>query len=57
MKVFNRNTGYVYYDNQPGASDAANPTQAVGSNSSIVISGANTNPVTTNNSANQYESE
>ncbi len=39
MKVYNRNTGYVYYDNQPGASDAALPTQAVGANSVVVIQG------------------
>jgi hypothetical protein len=37
MKIYNKNTGQVYYDNQPGASDAANPTTAVGNNSSIVI--------------------
>lgn len=37
MKVFNRNTGEVYYDNQPGTSDAASPTQAVGANSVIFI--------------------
>jgi hypothetical protein len=39
MKIFNRNTGYVYYDNQPGASDVADPQTAVGTNSSIVIQG------------------
>jgi hypothetical protein len=38
MKIYNKNTGQVYYDNQPGASDAALPTQAVGANSTIVIS-------------------
>jgi len=42
MKIFNRNTGYVYYDNQPGASDVADPLTAVGTNSSIVIQGSET---------------
>ena len=39
MKIFNRNTGYIYYDNQPGASEVADPVTAVGTNSSIVIQG------------------
>jgi hypothetical protein len=38
MKIYNKNTGTVIYDNQPGASDAALPAQAVGVNSVIVIS-------------------
>jgi ribosomal protein S26 len=37
MKIYNRNTGYVYYDNQPDASDADEPVTIVGTNSSIVI--------------------
>jgi hypothetical protein len=37
MKIFNRNTGAVIYDNQPGASDAALPATAVGANSVVVI--------------------
>ena len=41
MRIFNKNNGSVIYDNQFGASDAALPTQAVGLNSVIVISGAN----------------
>ena len=41
MKIYNRNTGEIYYDNQPGASDAALPEQPVGANSSIVVSGTN----------------
>ena len=41
MKIYNKNTGQVYYDNQPGASDAANPTIAVGLNSSIVVQNTN----------------
>jgi uncharacterized delta-60 repeat protein len=41
MKIYNKNNGNIIYDNQPGASDAALPTQAVGTNSIIVISGAN----------------
>jgi hypothetical protein len=39
MKIYNKNNGQIYYDNQPGASDAAMPTQAVGNNSIIVIKG------------------
>jgi uncharacterized delta-60 repeat protein len=39
MKIYNKNNGQVIYDNQPGASDAALPTQAVGANSVIVIGG------------------
>lgn len=41
MKIYNKNNGSVIYDNQPGASDAALPSQAVGTNSTIVISGIN----------------
>jgi hypothetical protein len=41
IKIFNKNTGLVYYDSQPGASDAANPTTAVGVNSQVVIGGIN----------------
>ena len=41
MKIYNKNTGAIIYDNQPGASDATLPTQAVGTNSIIVISGTN----------------
>ncbi|MES1215637.1 MAG: T9SS type A sorting domain-containing protein [Bacteroidota bacterium] len=37
MKIYNKNNGQVYYDNQPGASDAANPITVVGNNSSVVI--------------------
>lgn len=37
MKIYNKNNGQVIYDNQPGASDAALPAQAVGANSIIVI--------------------
>jgi hypothetical protein len=39
MKIYNKNTGQIIYDNQPGADDTINPTNSVGSNSSIVISG------------------
>jgi hypothetical protein len=39
MKIYNKNTGEVYYDNQPGASDADLPTMAVGANSTIVVQG------------------
>lgn len=37
MKIYNKNTGQVMYDNQPGASDAADPVTAVGSNSLITL--------------------
>ena len=39
MKIFNKNTGHLYYDNMPGASDAALPVQEVGTNSTVVIQG------------------
>jgi hypothetical protein len=39
MKIFNKTTGRVIYDNQPGASDAADPLTVVGSGSTIVIGG------------------
>ena len=48
MKIFNKNTGAVIYDNQPGASDAALPVQAVGSNSSVVIGGTNSGLTSSN---------
>lgn len=38
MKIFKSN-GQVIYDNQPGSSDADNPTTAVGTNSIIFIQG------------------
>ncbi|HEX6846082.1 MAG TPA: T9SS type A sorting domain-containing protein [Chitinophagaceae bacterium] len=56
MKIYNKNTGEIIYDNQPGASDAALATQAVGANSVIVISG--TNPaITKSNASQQTEKE
>jgi hypothetical protein len=60
MKIYNKNNGKVIYDNQPGASDAANPVAAVGLNSSITISGSNTvttrvKPDAITESANQLE--
>jgi hypothetical protein len=42
MKVFNKNTGEVYYDNQPGAGDADDPTTVVTSGSTVVIGGTAT---------------
>jgi len=48
MKIYNKNTGTVIYDNQPGASDAALPIQAVGTNSVIVISGSNSSLTSAN---------
>jgi len=47
MKIYNKNNGKVIYDNQPGASDAALPTQAVGANSTIVINGNNSSDIIT----------
>lgn len=38
MKIFNKNSGEVYYDNEPGVSEAANPSQSVGTNSTVTIS-------------------
>ena len=37
MKIWDKTTGSVVYDSQPGASDTANPTTAVGAGGSIVI--------------------
>ena len=56
MKVYNKNNNSVIYDNQPGASDAALPTQAVGANSTIVISGTNV-IITSANRTQQAEME
>jgi len=52
IKIYNKNTGQVYYDNQPGASDAANPITAVGLSSSIVVQNT-TAPVTQKSINNQ----
>ena len=48
MKIYNKNNGKLIYDNQRGASDAALPLQAVGTNSIIVISGTNSNLTSAN---------
>jgi hypothetical protein len=37
MKIYNKNNGKIIYDNQPGASDAANPVTGIGTNSNVVI--------------------
>jgi uncharacterized delta-60 repeat protein len=50
MKIYNKNTGAVIYDNQPGASDTALPTQAVGPNSVIVVQSNNGNALSTTTS-------
>jgi hypothetical protein len=47
MKIFNKNTGIVIYDNQPGASDTDSPVAAVGANSVIVIQANQTNAALT----------
>ncbi len=38
IRIYNKNTGQVSYDNQPGASDAANPTTVVATGSTVVVS-------------------
>ena len=43
MKIYNRTSNTIIYDNQPGAGDAANPTAAVGDNSSIFIQSTQAN--------------
>jgi len=48
MKIYNKNTGTIIYDNQPGASDAALPTQAVGASSIVVINGNNSSLTSAN---------
>ena len=58
MKIYNRNTGYVYYDNQPGINDASDPVTVVGVNSSIVIQGsASTQSITELSKAETQEEE
>ena len=52
MKIYNRNTGFVYYDNQPGEGDTADPLTMVGTNSSIVIQGAQQSSTIVNSTAN-----
>ena len=42
IKIYNKNTGKVYYDNEQG-SDANNPVTKVGTNSQIVIGGTGVN--------------
>jgi hypothetical protein len=49
MKIYNKNTMEVYYDNQPGASDVANPTIPVQESSTVVISGSNITDLTLSN--------
>ena len=56
MKIYNKNNGSIIYDNQPGASDAALPTQAVGTNSIVVISGTNSS-LTQSNTTQKTEME
>jgi hypothetical protein len=60
MKIYNKNTGQVYYDNQPGASDAADPVLTVGINSVIVVqgvSGKTSARITSTGEAAQQESK
>ena len=46
MKIYNKNNGSIFYDNQVGASDATLPVQAVGANSSVVINKSYANATT-----------
>ena len=46
MKIYNKNTMEVYYDNQPGVSDVVNPTTPVQESSTVVISGSNVTDLT-----------
>jgi ribosomal protein S26 len=48
MKIYNKNNGSIIYDNQFGANDAESPTQAVGANSTVVISGTNSSLTSAN---------
>ena len=57
MKIFNKNTGEIYYDNQPGASDVSNPVMPVQENSTIVISGTATTTPTVSNQTNVMAEE
>jgi len=41
VKIWNKTTGAVVYDTQPGASDTADPTTAVGSGSTVAITTTN----------------
>src|SRR6185503_11428498 len=56
MKIYNKNNGTIIYDNQFSTSDAALPTQAVGTNSVIVISGTNSS-LTQSNTTHNTEME
>jgi len=56
MKIYNKNTGFLYYDNQPEASDAAMPITAVGLNSTIVIGGNQPAVITQNSNKTTLES-
>jgi hypothetical protein len=56
LKIYNKNTNQVYYDNEPGKSDAANPTTVVGSNSSVVIGGTIATPALTKAAPMQVQS-
>ena len=57
MKIFNKNNGTIIYDNQFGASDAALPTQAVGANSTVVISEANSSLTKSNKTSQNTQME
>ncbi len=57
MKIYNKNNGRVIYDNQPGASDAAFPVQAVGTNSTVVICSSSNSGLTSANTNQKAETE
>ena len=37
MKIYNKNTGEVYYDNEPGKSETDEPTTITGKNSEVKV--------------------
>ena len=57
MKIYNRNSGYVYYDNQHGDSEAELPETIVGLNSEIVIRASNQNNPSVTRNVSQPENE
>ena len=54
MKIYNKNNGTIFYDNQFGASDATLPVQAVGANSSVIINNSNAGATTINTNQKAY---
>ena len=57
VKIFNKVNGHVFYDSQPNASEAADPAIAVGSNSSVTISGSGAGPTVTKPMLQEHETD